>query len=490
MRHVSPERWAAVCARRVREPELARLIAHADNCERCRRDRDRVAAAQISMADLRNTEAPELGWDAIRAKVRWELSPAGRSSHRDRTPWIVGVAIAVAASVAVFAVHSRGSSAVAPTTALSKDPIEANVAEPSKAHTVAVEPLHRPAVPPLLALVTRARGTVQIDGDAARLFDRSIGVGAVLATGEGRLDVQFGEGSGLLLGDRSTLRLERFDLASVEVTIDGVVDIAVASRAAGQRFLVRAGAQIVEVRGTQFRVDHRADRTRVSCLHGIVTVREGARSIDVAAGQWVDVHTGQDMPAPLLLAERERVELALAAPYRLPWPSDDAKVVATTTTRLDLVAEKDRLLRLDGVELGAGSTSVRVLRGRHLVETSHHRGRFRRAGWVVVSGSTSAAHFDASADEPSASRRQRLADLRALLDRGKLGRCVRSIAKQGLSGTFVGIELSVDRNGAIGYLNITDTDLPAELAECVRGVVAETRFAPGAAATVIEHLEL
>jgi hypothetical protein len=50
--------------------------------------------------------------------------------------------------------------------------------------------------------------------------------------------------------------------------------------------------------------------------------------------------------------------------------------------------------------------------------------------------------------------------------------------------------LSVGRDGTVGYLNITDTDLPAEIAECVRAVVVNVRFPSGPIAVVAQRISL
>jgi FecR protein len=502
MSHVAPERWADACAERVPARQLDRMNAHAASCERCRLARTRVMAARAAMTSIAEAPAPELPWDSIRAKLRWELSPAGDTArlrlhelaHHRKRRWVWGgLAVAsvacasIAAHLSLRAIGARdgSGSAKAPSSG-------SRTAAPQLAHQVPLaHPAAELAAQPLIGLVTRARGAVQIDGESTHLFERTVGAGAVLASGAGWLDVQLGEGSALALGPRSSLRVERLDTARIELSIDGVVDLEVAPRAAGQRFLVRAGAQTVEVHGTQFRVEHRADQTKVSCRHGLVTVSEGARSRQVGAGEMVAVHTGQPMPPPVALDAQGQLELAEATPYRVPW--DDASSVRTTTARLELVDADGRKLRLDGIELGAGSTEVRVARGRHLVETSQDGGAFRRAGWAVVGAKAPVVRFEVGSEEasltPGASY-QRLRELRAGLVPSRLSRCVRSLAKQGVSGTFVRVELAVEHDGAIGYLNILDTDLPASLAECVRSVVSEVRFVAGPAATVVERIEL
>lgn len=503
MRHVAPERWADALAERLPPDELARMTAHAESCERCRLAQRRIQAARGTMLAMAQAPAPELPWDSIRAKVRWELSPAGSTGElrvleearrRARRTWLTfGAAAFAAASIGVaapFLLKGDGAppsgqperAAAPPSIPLAPGPSAA----PSSLASVADH-----AAQPLVALVTRARGAVQIDGDSQNLFERAIVAGAVLSSAAGSLDVQLGEGSALTLAPRGNLRIERLDSALIELSIDGVVDLEVAPRAPGQRFLVRSGAQLVEVHGTQFRVEHRADETRVSCRHGLVTVREGTRTQKIAAGETVAVRTGEPMAQPSRLDEAALVELALATPYRVPW--DDAASVRTTTARLELVAAADRRVRLDGVELGSGTTAVRVGRGRHLVETSQGDAPFRRAGWAVVGAKATSVRFEAGSEEAtrtSGAAYQRLCELRARLVRGKLARCVRPLAKQGLSGTFVRVELAIERDGAISYLNILDTDLPGSLAECVRAVVSDVRFVAGPAATVVERIEL
>src|SRR5262249_59351666 len=118
----------------------------------------------------------------------------------------------------------------------------------------------RPPAPAALAgLVNRASGDVMVDGvRPADLFARTLAQGSKIATADGRVDIQFGDKSAFALGPRSTIELRRFDVEIIELAVDGTVDIVVAPRAAGQRFLVDAGDQVVEVRGTQFRVTHDA----------------------------------------------------------------------------------------------------------------------------------------------------------------------------------------------------------------------------------------
>src|SRR4029079_10793173 len=106
-------------------------------------------------------------------------------------------------------------------------------------------------------LGSRAAGDVMVAGvRPGDLFARPLGKGSRIATADGRVDIQFGDKSAFALGARSTIELRRFDAQVIELAVDGTVDISVAPRVDGQRFVVDAGDHKVEVRGTQFRVSH------------------------------------------------------------------------------------------------------------------------------------------------------------------------------------------------------------------------------------------
>jgi hypothetical protein len=137
---------------------------------------------------------------------------------------------------------------------------------------------------------------------------------------------------------------------------------------------------------------------------------------------------------------------------------------------------------------------VRVMPGRHTVEAADHAGRFRRAGWIDVAVPTAnakPARLEVHAEPPqtrniSARRRQ----LQTGMDKARLARCVRSIAKSGLTGTYVQIEIAVDAGGAVSFLNVIDTDLPSATANCVHKVLTDVRFGSGDAATWRERIDL
>lgn len=476
--HVAPHRWADLWAGRVGAPERGVMERHAQSCRACARVRHRVTRASDSFATIRTQPAPDASWDAIRARVHWSVSTQRRAALRRPRPaygWLAG-ALAAGAAVALV-------SGPAPTLAPATQPIAQRE-----------QPAPPPALPPaaLVGLVSRASGDVMVDGvRPADLFARKLSTGSVIATAEGRVDIQFGDKSAFSLGPRSTIELRRFDAQTIELAIDGTVDIAVAPRTGGQRFLVDAGAQVVEVRGTQFRVAHDKSSTSVACQHGLVAVSDATGKVEVGAARRLHVASGSPVSSEsvVALSSDELATLAQATPLALPlW---DPAALVQTSAPLEVVPAGRRDVRVDGLELGVAPLRVRVMPGRHTVETADSTGRFQRSGWIDVPATPHGVIFKVPAEPPPTSGiTERRRQLHAGIDQPRLRRCMRSIAKAGLTGTYVQVEITVDAQGAVGFLNVIDTDLPSATASCVREVLADVRFGRGAAATWHDRIDL
>jgi hypothetical protein len=596
-RHVAPQTWADAFAGRLADDERAAIERHAEGCAKCARTRARVGRASDSFGAIRAQSSPELPWDAVRARVHWTVSkerrtraasqpsaPGGlarlKAAAGARRLWLAaglaavgGVGIVVAVQLAASDRDASSSTGVAAATACSPSSSAAACVAPASSNNVArslspdsssectLSPEAAPCVAPSVAagapgavsaehapiavslvaaplegLVNRAAGEVRVDGQRPEhLFDKRLVTGSVIATGEGHVDVQFGEASAFALGPRSTLELRRFDAELVELAVTGTLDVEVAPRRPGQRFLVVAGDHVVEVRGTQFRVEHDGARTRVACRHGLVAVRDhrpGAGAAEVNVGTARGVRLDGDAPvagarvAPLTVDELD--ELAQATPLQLPLWDDGA--LAHSSSPLTITAAgaagaagaggaDAREVRVDAVELGRAPFAVRVMPGRHTIEVADGTGWFHRVGWVDVpapsagrpaprfevpgapttgrvapqfhagsTGAPSAGAHDAEVRSAAVAARRR--ELRAGLDHARLASCTRALAKAGLSGTYVQIELAIDDRGAVGFLNVLDTDLPSTTARCVRDALADVRFGAGAAATLRERIDL
>jgi len=517
VRHVAPYRWADAWAGRLGDAERAAMEQHAGACARCGRERDRVKRASDSFPAIRAQSSPELPWDSVRAGVHWAVSKARRTPPPPRSrlaqlaqlaPRLALGALGAGAAVLAFATgpvqidppaepiaSAPAASAPAATATASA---AAAAAASAAASAVPGAPGPDRSAPPLVGLVNRATGDVRevmIDGlRRADLFARTLGPGAVLATSDGRVDVQFAEGGALALGPRSRLQLRRFDADAIELAVDGTVDIEVSARAPRQRFVVLAGDRVIEVRGTRFRVRHDAGAVAVACSHGLVAVRDRAGQIEVPAARRLELTAAAPVADAAVspLSAEELDELAATAPLRLAAWSADALLRGSAP--LSIEGGGRREVRVDGVELGVAPLYVRALPGRHTVELADAAGRFRRAGWVDVAApapGAAAARFELPAELlPARDVAERRRQLRAGLDPARLRACTRRMAKQGMLATYVQIELRVDASGAVNFLNVIDTDLGSVTAGCVCNAIADVHFAPGPAVTWRERIDL
>jgi hypothetical protein len=311
------------------------------------------------------------------------------------------------------------------------------------------------------------------------------------------------------LGPKSTLELRTFDADTIELVVDGVVDLEVAPRTKHQRFRVVAGERTVEVRGTRFVVKHDATGTLVSCQHGLVAVREtgsvatgGAAELEVGTARkaFVPEHTAITTTHAVPLTAAELTTLAATTPWSTPGWADN--LAAHSAPLAIATAAPARAVRVDGVELGVAPFAMRVAPGRHMVEAADGGGGFRRAGWVDVgprAAGAAVARFEAPPLEgavlpvsSSAAIAVRKRQFAMGIDsaHARLEQCTRRLAKSGLVDTFVQIEITVDTAGAVNMLNIVDTDLPSDTAACVHDALADVQFGAGAAASWRQKLTL
>ncbi len=481
-RHVPPHRWADAFAGKLSEREVAEMDAHAASCKQCVRTRSRIDRTSQSFPALRAQSSPDLGWDGIRARIHWSVSSEKRARGRSRTrrlvPWLAAGTLAAGAAAVVLSSGPARTSAPA-------------------VHQDAVALVEQKRVPPtpLGALVVRELGDqTMINGLVRReLFEHVLGAGSVIATGNSTLDVQFDAHGALALGPQSKLTLTRFDSERIELALaEGTVDVVVSKRAADQRFVVVAGEQTIEVRGTQFRVSRGETATRVACAHGRVVVRDASGEVDVGGEQVVSIPAGTPVTAARAdaLPPAEREVLVAATPRTLPIWTTPAQLVQTSSP-LEVASAEPRDVRIDGLEVGQGPLRMRVMPGRHSVETADKAGRFKRAGWVDASaGKAARLEVQAEVAAPSGGVAARRKELRSGIDQKRIASCTRALARAGVSGGFVQVELSVDETGAVGFLNVIDTDLTSTMASCVRDVLADVRFAAGMTATFREKLEL
>lgn len=496
MSHLAPHRLAALAAGTVSARGAARAHRHVDRCADCRRAFERVRAARATFPDLAARPSPELRWDRIRAQTYWTLGtgsqtaiPVERTPRRARWTLAVPALGLAAAAAAIVGWQVR--------------PPAPRVATPVAIGTPAPAPVASAAPTPLVGVVTLVEegGAIATADGRAIVGGNAIGAHAIVAgdqvtTDGGRLSAQFGDGSTFTVGPHSTLSLARFDLGAVELALGdaGRVDVEVSHRGPDQRFTVRAGERVIEVRGTAFRVERLGERVAVACEHGRVAVSsDGVAAVELGAGQALEVGDRDPLlgRAARPMSQAELGELLAARPAALAqWTDPDT--IYRTTAGLALVVPPGQPVAVDGVIIGAGSVWRRVAPGRHLIESTDGTGRARPGQWIEVDASSvdkpivlaaapTTAEPALAASGTAAARRARLLELSRAIDQTQLRGCVRSLAKQGLAdGTHVELEIGVQASGTIRYLNIVDTDLPDRVVACVRDVVGATTLGRGA----------
>lgn len=488
MKHVAPHRWADAAAGHVSADEHAQMGAHAEACPRCAAGRDRITAARAAFADVARAPAPEQRWEQLGARVYWAASQERRSRERTavRPPrrwlWVAPVVLA-AGAVAAFVLTRDADDDAAPEI----------VAAPTAPLPTDITPIELVAAPkPLTGLVTLAQGDVV--SASGPVFTTAVVAGTSIETpSDGRVAIQVDAGTAFALGPDSRLVVSRLDTGAIELHVAGEISVEVARRAPDQRFTVIAGGRVVEVRGTAFEVVHRDGEVEVACRHGVVAVRDvlaspSAATVEVTAGTRWSAADGSALMDTLAPLDAAAVEALIArGPAVLPaWT--DVESMRLTTGPVEVRAGRGRAIRVDGMPVGFGALTVRVMSGRHLVEAERAPGTYGAGEWVTTDDTTGAkvAIADAPA-KPATSKRAavetRRRQLQAAVDARRIANCVRDLARQGLAdGTHVELEIRVDETGAVNYLNVGDTDLPSANATCVRDVVASVAFPAGPAA--------
>lgn len=540
-RHIAPHRLALAVAGRVTARDASRIADHLAACDRCSRAAHRLEGTRAAMRAIAAQPDPELRWDHIGARIYWSTSSARYAAlrHADRPWWRrwpvalgLGLAVAGAATLAVVFGLGAGRGAgggAAGTTAASRG-AQAERAQPTPGANPAASSSPHPATP-LEGVVTFARGDVTLGGKPVRvadLFARQLGPGAHLATrAHGRVVVQFGRGSGFVLGPNTSLELRRFDQRAVELAVDGTVEVEVSRRAPGQTFAVVAGHHRVSVRGTGFRVESRDRQLDVVCAHGLVVVTgdEGGDDGEVSLGPGQTVHLWRQTllrharRQPVDPARLAALDRSLAGPLLPAWT--EPRALFDTSSTLTLEAGPGRRVRVDGDVVGEGDFSLRVMSGRHHLEVAGARGGWGKGAWVVAApgarqvaragadgavhatpagepggaaetpdtGARQDAHDAAQAAQeasPRAARRVRRAQLdQALVGSAGTHRCMSPLEKRDLvAGSFIVFDIGIDGGGTQAHLNVVDSNVPPEVERCLRQVVDGLALPAGPAATL------
>jgi hypothetical protein len=496
--HPSAERWDDLAAGRVDEDARRELVAHAEGCAACREARQRVEAARGTLASLRRADAPELPWEGLGARIKWTLSSEQRRlerarEHRSRS--VVGrlgrrlggllggraglpiLATCATVAVAWFAIDSLvGRGSPTPSTGA---PAEARSIHGSPPGVVAAT--SATAAAPAEGVVMLRAGEATLDGRPLTMAD-VIRPGARLAAQGGRLAVQLGRRTGILLEAGATVEVVALDDQTVELRSTGVVSVEVEPRQPAQRFAITVAGRRVEVRGTVFRVAETRGALDVAVSRGRVAVHDGDDSVEVPAGSRLSLLAGQRPRGAFLAAlpELEAATLGDVGRVALLPVWDDASSARLRNGVLAVAAPPRVRVRVDGVETGAGRLEVRTSPGRHLVEVGV-KGRWVEVG---VGTATQADFAGVSVSASSARPRELEAELEA--HRASLEGCGDRLRKVDplFEGDIV-VEIGIHGDGSVEFVSAVKGLADRDVEACVLGVVRDRfSFPAGDAATL------
>ena len=487
MRCPKAERWAELD--RLLEDEREAMLAHAAGCLACGARRARVAAVRGTLSDIARTPAPELSWDLLGARLHWNVSSELKRRERAaegragrvralmrRWGWVlVGSAATAGALAAVLALrHPAPGPSPVPTLVAAGQP-----------DTPAAAVAPREAAAGIEALATLVQGEVTLDG-AALYVESAVRAGMTIRTGAGRVALQFGDRSAFVVEPQTELALVSLAEDTVELrVVRGRVGVDLAHRRPSQRFAVLAGARRVEVRGTAFRVAREEDDAlEVTVVRGKVAVLEGTDQVDVPAGARLAVRAGAHLAGLFPQPIGDREAKALAAAVRVPLVPSFAGVpeARARSAILQVAAGPRARVRIDGVDVGVGTLSVRAPAGRYLVEVGS------ASQWVDLEAGTVAA----TRVEEVAPRSERPAQLDQELGRHKaeLGQC--APYKQDLDfHAELEVELRVGRDGAVNYVTLVKGSGYRDVETCVlERIRSSFTFPAGTATTVRKKIRL
>tara|TARA_R110002096_G_scaffold16898_15_gene58294 strand:+ start:85119 stop:86621 length:1503 start_codon:yes stop_codon:yes gene_type:complete len=483
--HVAPTLLADLCRGTLSESKASKVRAHLKSCERCHQAEVRIATGLVSMADIADTQAPELGWDHIGARIYWSTSSDRRAKERgDRSHarywWIGGAAAAGLAGAALFMSLGASESQLDTRIAISEPKTEqANANLPS------IEPAQAELIP---GAVVFSQGWVETKGLALDL-DAPAMAGTEYRTGNGRLVVQFGESSAFRLAPNSTLAIDRLDSKRIALRIEGRVDVDITRRLPGQEFVVIAGRHEVQVRGTAFRVDYSEGDLGVQCIRGKVVVTDGSHGVHVPAGQRFEIlrHALGNAALRALPIDAPALE-ALGSAMQMPMLStwDPHWTLGSSTALIEVEGAAGQSIAIDGAFVAEGAFTLRTSIGEHqvaLVERDGGLGPSRPHR--VVAGQRTRASLPAAprpAQQQGVERKRQLLD--AMADSKRATQCLAQLAKQRLlSGAYLVLDVGVNEDGTQSHLNLLDSNLSPVIQACLRDVVDAQQLPEGSAAT-------
>ncbi len=467
MSHLSPVQLADLCKGDLAQAQLGRAWEHLGGCEQCTRAHARVKGGLVAMSEIAKQEAPELAWDHISARIYWSTSSDQRAKERrpsrQSRPW--RLALAGVAGVGLIAGLLLWQQGRAEPTQVASVPIVTN---PSPEPVLAA-----PAPTPLQGLVVLAEGVPE--GIA---LNEPVVAGSEFSTNEGRLVIQFGDHSAFRVAPHSTLAIERLDSERIALRIEGRVDVDITRRLPDQEFVVLAGRHEVQVRGTAFRVDYATGDLDVQCIRGKVVVSDGARGVDVSAGQRFATLRALPIDSEKLAA----LDKAMRMPMLQTWQAPAKLIEATALLELQ---SGDLPIAIDGTYIADGSFTLRTTPGSHEVAIVDRDGGIPRGQSIATSAGHRALKRIVSNKAASKDRSARKRELRAAIEESsRAERCLAPLAKQRmLEGSYLTLEVGINPDGSQSFLNLQGSNLSSAIQSCLRDAVDAEQLGAGPAAS-------
>jgi len=390
-----------------------------------------------------------ISWKHIEAQLHWKLSKENQEPEKTRR-WRPVLALAGAAALGAFIgimVFSNVGEMLTGETPGVTDPGHVAVKPTAPAKVVDEE---------LAAVVTMARGDVfrkSSKGDKAPLnLSRPLLQGDRAITGDGRLAMQWEEGTGLRMVPSTELALSKLGSSELLLELDkGKIYVQVKKRKPHQRFQVLADGIRATVKGTHLAVGLNDGQVEVEVFTGLVAVESvhGAwKSVDVPAGHRVQMPVNsRTRPTLQKVSESPSVSLLNLQ----PWTSFQ-RVMAETGLMKVRSKPPGAELRLDSRVLGDTNLQVRSTFTRHLLEL-YRDGKLVHRKWVTFSPDMSEVVLNIPRPKPI----KILASTAISLDQAtvRLGHKIRDLCFDRLSkvnpklqGTLL-LRLSMNRHGQV-----------------------------------------
>jgi TonB family protein len=429
------------------------------------------------LRDLGQAEPPDLPWRQLEAQIHWRLARPGD----EKQPWLltrllplVGAAVvgAVATLLVIWLVGPGLSSPprTAPTVTTAKVPTPTTVVLEQE----------------LAAVPTMVQGEVFLVTKKGRQpleLDQPLVQGARVATGAGRVSMQWSKESGLLLSGHSEIELQRLTSTNQSLLLHkGRVRSRLAKLCKGCSYIVKARGIQASVKGTVFDVAIGQSTVDVAVAEGRVKVAPtaGGWGVEVPAGFRVQVPFDAKAAPPLLpLGERTGPRVHVVA-----WPNL-ARMLATSSLLTLESHPSGADLFLNSTPVGSTNLALRSAPGRHLVEL-YRDGKLVDQRWLELGeqpGKLKVRMRGRTLVPRLPPRIHNLIRHRAVQIRSCYERHLKRDPK--LQGRLT-FRFNIDADGEVDNIRLLgDTFKDPRVGQCAQIVIQRWRFPPGRAVQVV-----